>query len=272
MFNSFINVPLNAIDFNDLRYQIEETDVAGEKETRLLEKSLTGLGVVQPLLLKENNGVFVIVSGFRRAFVLKIQKQSAPALVLKSGKSETELDLICIKVAITQRAFQKALSVSGVIKSIRLLNEHLGVNEIAGLSGQVFNQDFNPKIVEDYIRISELPASVYPLLSKGHLSFKPCLKIADQDDDTVGSFLMLFTHINASVSHQLDIVDLCIEIMRREKMTLETLLKDPGIMNIMNNDQVDLRAKAGQIITFLKKEDARQSQSRKSGSMMPAGN
>lgn len=253
MYDSITTIGIDEIDFDDLRYEIDSPVPADTRSDAHLEASIHELGLIQPLILKKKNDQRLsIVSGFRRGRVLKkMRVKTAPALVISSRGRDSDLDLLCIKVAVLQKSFENGLTDSALIKAIALLNEHLDHREISGVSGVLFNRPLNPAIIQDFLKVSGLPPAAAGLLSEGHLSLKPAVRIADLDPRSIDSFLLLFRQINASVSSQLNIVDLCIEIIRREKIDLSELIDEPGVQSIISHEQMDSRTKAARISEYL---------------------
>lgn len=239
-------INISDIDQTDERYKISFSD----DDIRFLARSIKETGLIIPPLVRalNNTGKFIIVSGFNRvrAQVFNGEKQ---ILVhkMKSGAGDRE----CLIASIVCLAFKRELSHAELIRSCHRLIQFLNKEEMAQTSSAIFNRELNVRFIEDLLTIGDLPAPALDLIHSGNLAFKSAQRISFFSKETILVFLEIFSRVKASSSKQLEIILHTREILARDGLKPEDVLKNQNIQEILLDENKDPGVKADLLRTFL---------------------
>lgn len=109
-------LPLNRIKRENGIRKFDRSDLSR------LAQSIRESGLITPLTVSEENGEFVLVSGYRRAAALELLGvQNAPCTVLCSSGLETEIIALCDNIQRKSLSpFEEAAAISSILKEYDL--------------------------------------------------------------------------------------------------------------------------------------------------------
>ncbi len=239
------DIDLSHIDLADERYQISDA----QTNVAFLAQSILEIGLVNPVVLLPvpdnlNPVKYIIISGFNRVKASLLNKATTITARLVHSNT-TEID--GLSMAISCASFKRPLSTVELIKSLIGLSEVMDVGEIVQRSAALFNCLLNEKYIEQLISIGRLQAPSLELLEAGFLSIKTAKNLSVRNPSDTSNFLMLFSKIKASTSIQLEMILYLTEISKRDKVSIESVLKNDEIQNIIDDENKDLISKTQQI-------------------------
>lgn len=242
-------IPVSEIDLSDEQYKISDpcTDIAR------LSMSIKEIGLTHPVIVRSMHDKPVLIAGFNRVKAcLHAGIDNIQVRRIKQRTSQNITELHCLKLSITDNAFQRDLSTSEIVRSILKLNLYMNLEQISEKSISLFNIHLNLKIIKDFCAIANLPPMVYPLLKESRLAIKPAVLLAGMPLENAKALLTLFSVIKVSSSKQLDILLLFHEIAAREKTDLITILSCEDLKRILEQDNPDQGVKGNLIRSYLK--------------------
>jgi len=127
-----------------------------------LASSIEHLGVIQPIVVREKNGLYELIAGERRLEAVKfLKREKIPAIV----KNVSDID--AFRMAVSENLKRENLNpieVAGAIKSMKE-HFHLTDKQVADMLGMSRSQ------VTNYLRILKLPEKIKSALRSGEISF-----------------------------------------------------------------------------------------------------
>jgi len=146
-----------------------------EKSILDLASSIKQLGVIQPIVVREKDGLYELIAGERRLEAVKFLKwKKIPAIV----KNVSDID--AFRMAVSENLKRENLNpieVAGAIKSMKE-RFHLTDKQVAEMLGMSRPQ------VTNYLRILNLPEKIKSALRSGEISFghaRSLLSVSESD-------------------------------------------------------------------------------------------
>ncbi len=247
------HIPLARIDLADTRYRIsrEDEDLTALAQS-IKETGLKSLPIVRPPgeweESDESGQSHIVVSGFKRIKAL-IRNGYTGKVVCQTYPAASEED--CAIFAISDNAYQRQLSPSELVQSVRLLGRFMEPQHMAQKSLTIFNTRFNPGYIKDLLKIGDLPKQALELMDEGQLSIKSAKKISRDTPDVANCFISLFSRIKASSSKQMEIITNFLEIAARENLNPTDLYLEKKIQEILLHDNKDLGFKGNLLRNYL---------------------
>ena len=208
------------------------------KKFNNLELSLKETSQIEPVIVFiDNQNIEYIVDGVKRFEIL--------------NKLNEEISKRSFKNLIKLFSFildSKEIYESTVWKYFHLLKE----NNIS--EEEIFSQIIKNRLklsIRDIWKVLEIKYSVETedLLTELNMSIKELTAYYQLESKDINSLFLLFTNINANKNNRKDIFSLINEIMKREKISFNELLKKEELDNILNselqkNDKINIFKKA----------------------------
>ncbi|UCE54669.1 MAG: ParB N-terminal domain-containing protein [Desulfobacterales bacterium] len=237
--NVLQSIPLSAINSEDSRFRITT-------KTEILElvESIQQLGLIHPPILKRHASEYVIISGFRRIAACRyLGWIEIPARILSSKIS----DDTCIQYAIADNTLQRPLNLVEISRSLFLLssffkdeNQRLECASILGLPD-------NLSLIKKIEKICHLPKPIQDGILKSTISMAMGLELSKFEPNIGVALVKLFDQLKIGLNKQREIILLLDEIALRENTTIDSLLNEKDIKEILDNDELD-RARKQKII------------------------
>lgn len=248
--NCFIEIEPADIDLSDQRFRIS----AREEDLSSLAQSVKKFGLLTPPVVwpipdsAKQKAAYIPVAGFRRLLVVSDLSgfKKICCLVMK-GAAEKD----CAIRAVADNAFQRELTTAELIRSLKLLERFLAVDEIAADSVALFNREMNPRFIKDLLSVADLPSIAMTLLESSQLALKPAKRMTNLDPGMNRALLEIFSRIKVSSGKQLDIITSFFEICARENISPKALAGEAGLADILARETRDLGQKGNQVRQYL---------------------
>lgn len=247
MSDLFREINLWQIDLGDDRYKLPRS----EEDITFLAQSIQQEGLVVPPIVRLVTDRFVILSGFNRIKAL-LQNKEKKAWVYQVDPATG--DYHCLVKSIAAISFQRSLTQAELIICVKRLYQFLSPEEIAQRSPAVFNTKLTGRFVEDLLTIGALPDPCLELVRKGCLSLKSALRLSSYQNEIIDYFLTVFSHIKASSSSQLEIIQFITEITARDSVKMDKFLETKEFADILYDPDTDPGSKTKNLRTWLFKQ------------------
>lgn len=238
------NVTLDQIESEDETYRITTNE-----DTDDLVESFKHVGLVNPPLLIKNNSSYTIVCGFRRIVAYRhLALDSISARILSGNTDKLE----CAKYAIVDNAYQRSLNLVEISRAMNILDRFMDKTKHLGIKLKAMGLPENQTFIKKIKKIDRLPMELKNGILSNTLSLSMALELGKLDKKTGIGFAQLFNSLKLSLSKQREILTLVKEIAHRDDAPILTVLKEPEMQAIINNNHFDGNQKARKIRKYLK--------------------
>ena len=242
---SFQSIPLASINSKDETFRITtRTDVDD------LMTSIPHEGLLGPPLLIRKNSAFSIISGFRR--ISACQKLGLNTIVARILESDLEY-LDCLRFAIADNAFQRPLNLIEISRSLQKLAGHLKNNKRMVESAKTLGLPTNPSIIKKLKNLCLLPQPIQSGILADTISLSVAGELQSLDLEDAMTFVRLFNQLKVGLNKQKEIITLVKEIARLERMSVQMVLEDQNLGEIVNSEDLDRGQKGRKIRTLLRR-------------------
>lgn len=237
-------VNLSQIDFCDDTFRITTA-----KQVDDLMQSINHVGMLQrPLLLKKET-TYTIICGFRRIEACRrLNWSKLEANVLNPDTTR----LMCIKFAITNNAFQRPLNVIEKSRSIEMLSEFFKDFNKMSEEMSVLGLSEHPAMIKKLKGICRLPKALQNGIHSNMISLAMVLELAEMSWDDAKCFIKLFAILKLSLNKQREILTFVKEIAMRENVSIQQVIEESQLKNILLNEDPDKKQKEHHIRMYLK--------------------
>jgi ParB family chromosome partitioning protein len=238
-------VPLSAINTNDSYYRIT-TDTSVED----LVTSIEVVGLLNPPFLSRQHSGYRIVAGFRRINACqRLGWSNIEARILEP----VETGLECIKIAVSDNSFQRSLNLIEISRSIGLIRSVIEDDGILLETATQLGLPNNLSILKKAETLFHLPWPIQEGVLYGSISLAMAFSLARlKDDDAVG-FAEIFNTLSLSLNKQREILTLTQEIATRDDISIQELLKEKEIKDLIVADTIDNGEKIRVLRQYLKR-------------------
>ncbi|MBF0241770.1 MAG: ParB N-terminal domain-containing protein [Desulfamplus sp.] len=251
-------VCLDAIDLSDESFKISSDNLFFSGNKSSSDNSLSNLtnlsnlalsirltGLINPIVLREIDDKYIVVSGFKRVSAMRsIGMRETPASILSHldfDKDKTYdfrfYEVQSALIAISDNAFSRQLNVMEQARGVRLLKRFCSSYDIAQNSPAIFNVNMGESLINMLDDIANMPLSLHELIESDKLSMSSALKFKQYgyDKSLIESFATLFSKIKCSLSKQKEIITNIHEIAAREEISASDLIESKEISQILDS-------------------------------------
>lgn len=241
-------VRLTTISLSQVDWGEETFAIPGYVSDEGLERSLEMVGLLMPPTLWEKTSErFVIIDGFKRLFRLKDRCDRLQAVIYPSGYGESRLLRFRLETKIFSRPLNLAEKVHILAKYASLASSEELQRRICpalGLSGA-------PDTLSLWCAIAAWPARHLSFLAHDVIAEKTALLLAPFSETDREAFFQLMQALRCSASLQMEILERCDDITRRDGVGLQQLLETPEIQAIVKDGDRNRREKTAAVRELL---------------------
>lgn len=238
-------VPLSAINPDDSSYQIT-TNTAIED----LGASIKNVGLINPPFLIRISSAYRIVTGFRRINACQsLGWSNIDAKILEPNTQELE----CVRLAVTDNSFQRPFNLIEISRSVSLLRSLIEKDEILLRTSIQLGLPNNLSMLNKMAILCRLSGAIQQGVLSGSISLAMALDLGKLENDVGDRFAEMFNALKLSLNKQREILTLFEEIAAREDRSIQVLLGEKEIINIVDVDNLDRTQKTRSLRHYLKR-------------------
>lgn len=235
----FKAVPLSAVDWDDERFAIP----AHVPDEALLQ-SLEAVGILYPPMVWEKKPErFAVVDGFKRLSWLRSRSSHVQALVFSDNTDVEELLRIRLETKMLSRGLNRAERAHILARYAALTSEEDLRRRICpalAISSQA-------ESLSSWRSIAAWPARHLSALARDLIGEKTALALAPLPEKDRDAFLHLLNVLRCSASLQMEILERCLDITRRDGIMLHTLVQLPEMQEILRDEKRNRREKTAAV-------------------------
>jgi ParB family transcriptional regulator, chromosome partitioning protein len=210
--------------------------------------SIDKMGLLHPPVLVGNLSEYKIVCGFRRiAACRNLGWSQTTARVL----TETADRFLLTLLAIADNALQRSLNLMETSRALNLLADvcpdHKRFREAASALGL----PVNPSVVAKIKKICRLPLEIQKGIVADTIGLSMALALGELDQPAGEALLAMFDQLKVGLNTQRELLLLVKEIARREGRSVQQLIAEKSLQEILINAQLDRAVKRQKIRFFL---------------------
>lgn len=238
-------ISLSRICPDDERFRITTETSAGR-----LIPAIRTLGLMNaPLLLRKEDEKFTVLCGFRRiAACRELGWSRIEAAILSSDTPESE----CVKFAVADNSFQRALNFIEMSRAYRLLSRVFQDMRELGKEAAALGLPDNPAMIRKIQGLCLMPKAVQSGILSDTIPLPVALELGKFDTDTACAFADLFERLKPSLNKEREIISLTEEIAAREDRSPSELFEEKIFREILSDKEKDRNQKLREIRKYLK--------------------
>jgi ParB family chromosome partitioning protein len=243
---TYQRVSLNQIDLTD-----ETFSTNFMPDLRALRASITELGLLEPVLLRENRGGYQIVSGFRRLSVLQeLGVEEAESRVIDAGgPDDVKSFSIALHENLTTRrlnTIETAIALHKLVHQFKI-ESNLVIRDYLPL----FGLETNVKILGTYLSLASMEEEVKKYVLQEEVSRSNIRKLASLTHGDRLDLIPFLSSLKLGESRLREILTLLEEISRRDQIPMGKVVRDPQIREIIDHPELTLSQKTERVKRIL---------------------
>ena len=236
------------IDFNDETYRF-----TNEKIRPVLLESIRVIGITHPVRLEElPAGGYRIISGSQRVRIaLKLGLSEIPVIIYKLNEcTELEFFLMNFHENSATRHFAPDEISAALVKLIYQFE--LPKREVVRIYLPLLHLGPNPKVMESYLKFDELENEIQQAVSDDFIGIDMAIRLLDYAKDDRLAFFDLARRLNLGKNRQRELLNLLIDIVKRDELSFAKIIGSDAIRTIINDDSVTVPQQAERVRSHLK--------------------
>lgn len=245
MIGDALPVPLDAIDMARTDFLVT---TAGD--TRLLEASIREVGLMSPPVLLDDEGIFVVVCGFRR--LAACRRLGLPEIMARVVPPDASR-VACIRWAIVDNALQRPLNPIEASRALRLLQPFYPDVRALARAAMPLGLPHAVDLLEKLLPLAGLPAAVQEGVMTDAIAPVVATELAGLAPPDIESLAGLLVSLRVSLNRQRELLDLIRDIAARDDESVADVVRSSEIAAILSDDRRDRNQKAAGIRVHLRR-------------------
>jgi ParB family transcriptional regulator, chromosome partitioning protein len=238
-------VSIDSIDIENTSFKISTP-----KPTEDLIHSIGQFGLLSPPILKDSHDGYIIVSGFHRVNACKkIGWMVIDARVIEYNTKEID----CLKVSIADNIYHRDMNlIEQSIALAKLASFYDSENEFINASKQFGfgnNSSYINKLMNLHTLIPELQQSIL----SGTIPMTIAIEVSSFEKISMLPLIKLFERLKPTLNQQKEILTLIKEISKIRNSSIDKILKEKHILDIINHPDFGRTQKIKELRAFLQK-------------------
>jgi ParB family chromosome partitioning protein len=239
-------IPLDQVDLTDDTFSTNFMP-----DLRALRSSITELGLLEPVLLRENPGGYQIVSGFRRLSVLQELgvEEAASRIIDARGLDDVKSFSIALHENLTTRGLntvETAIALHKLVHQFKI-ESNLVIRDYLPL----FGLETNVKILGTYLSLASMEEEVKKYVLQEEVSRSNIRKLASLTHGDRLDLIPFLSSLKLGESRLREILTLLEEISRRDQIPMGKVVRDPQIREIIDHPELTLSQKTERVKRIL---------------------
>jgi len=232
-------IPLNRIDLTDDTFSTNFMP-----DLRALRSSITELGLLEPILLREKPEGYQIVSGFRRLSVLHgLGVEEAESRIINA--SDVKLFSTALHENLTTRGLntvETAIALHKLVHQFKV-ESPLVIRDYLPL----FGLETNVKILSTYLSLAAMEEESKKYVLQEEVSRSNIRKLASLSHEDHLELIPFLSSMKLGESRLREILTLLEEISRRDQTSVGKVVRGPEIQEIIDHAELTLSQKTERV-------------------------
>lgn len=228
-------VHLGDVDLDDRSFEIRRFSASPR-----LEESLARFGILDPPWLRERQGKYIAVDGFKR---LRWAKENGFEGTFCRIFPENLPDRDLWDLRVEKKLFERELDIAEKARIVSVLLSLYPPGEVPApfLSG--LDVAGRPEILARWASVSTLDPESLEIIASGAIGERAALELTEWDDEGRHAVLDILRSLRCSAAIQVEIVERFDEIAVRDRKSRMEVMESPPVKDILSSSQLDHRRK-----------------------------
>lgn len=235
------------VDLSDRTFEIRATGKDAGLAASIRETGIINAPVV---MAGQNSDWLRIVCGFRRVrAALDLGMAKIAVREIDGAIDEKDVFLLALHDDLAGLPLNPVETAGAVKGLLRYFPEETVIREYLPMLGLASVYDS----LEELLTLSCLDPEIRQGVAAGTLTKKNALRLAALES---GGCLLyrMFQTVNLSTSKQAEIIENCMDIIQRDRTSVETLLAADGVCSVLSRDDLPLSQKGDRVRDFFRKK------------------
>ena len=231
--NGIEKIPLERIDLADETFSLNFMP-----DLQSLRSSIAKIGLIQPVILKQNGYRYQIVCGFRRVSILreKGHPDIEARVIAEKEKDRLELFSLSLHENLTTRGFntvEKAIALGKLVRDFQI-DPAVVIKTFLPL----FSLEPNEKILNTYLSLAEMEEAVKRYVLKEEVSRSNIRMLATFSPEDRVALIPLFSSLKLGENRLRETLALLDEISKRDSCKVKEIVDRAGIAALLSQDEL----------------------------------
>lgn len=241
----FEGVCLTEIDWDDHRFRISTSGPSGP-----LAASIARVGIITPPALLKQGSSFLIISGFKR---LEICRQlGIQRITARIFEARTPIEH-CVQIAIIENIYLREMNLVEQGRIVQMLDKLYPDQSKLCKEAKRLGLSLNFEMARKLRTVSQMNAVLQSALIAGHIALPVALQLNDMtDESTANKISQILGEIGLGLNRQREFIDWLIGISRRERISIQKLIEDPDLNELLVDADTDRKQKSVLVRQYFK--------------------
>lgn len=232
-------VSLAAVDWDD-----EGFAIPAYVPDEALFQSLEAVGILHPpVMWEKKTGLFIVVDGFKRLSWLRSRSSSVNALVFPENTDARTL----LRIRLEIKIFSRELNIAEKAHILARYSELASEGELRRRICPALRIASPNESLLLWRSIAAWPARHLSLLARDLIAEKTALALAPLPEKDREAFMNLLGLLRCSASLQMELMERCLDIARRDGITVHALLGSSKMQSILRDETLNRREKTAAV-------------------------
>ncbi len=237
-------VSLKDIDTQDTTYRITTCNQLED-----LLDTIPSLGLLHPPVLIENTSGYAVVSGFRRiAACRQLGWKSVSARIHSADQDRFQI----AQLAIADNSLQRPLNLIETSRALNLLMDTSPNRQQLEKAALALGLPVNPSMVMKVQQLCRLSIPIQEGILSDTISLSMALELGKVDAKDAEMLVALFNRLQLGLNRQRELLLLVSEIAKREDISIQQLIDEQPLQDILQKTELDHAIQRQQIRTLLR--------------------
>ncbi len=228
-------VALAEIDLDDGSFEIRK--FGGQLR---LSESLEQFGILDPAWLRQQDGRYIVVDGFKR---LRWAKESGAQGLFCRIFPENCNDGELWTLRLEKKLFEPELDMVEKAQIISTLLSLFQPREIPGFFLCALNASNRPELLRKWVPLAAMTPETLKILASGTVAERAALELADWDQGSRNAALSMLQSLRCSAGIQVEIIEHVAEIAIRDGMARADVMESRRVREILVSAELNHRQK-----------------------------
>ena len=239
------SIPLAHINAADTTYRITTA-----KHGDNLINSIAAIGLMSPPIVYPDNTGYRIIAGFRRIEACRDLGWTHIKVRLLPVECD---EMTLIMWAIADNSLQRPLNLIESSRSLNLLSKITVDARHLSKCAAILSLPANPEMITKLISLITMATAIQRGVESGDLTLAMALQLDQLAPHTGEALALMFIDLRLGLNRQRELMSLLFEITKREDRSIDALLVEKEVKQIIDNEGLDNPQKSRQLRDLLHK-------------------
>lgn len=240
---------MDTVSLTDIDTQDTAHRITTRNQLEDLLVTIPSFGLLHPPVLIEKPSAYGVVCGFRRiAACRRLGWKSLDARILAAVHDRFQI----AQLAVADNILQRPLNLIETSRALNLLKETSPDRQQLEKAELALGLPVNPSVATKVQQLCRLAIPIQEGILSDTINLSMALELGKMDATDSGMLVALFNRLKLGLNKQRELLGLVTEIATREDISIQQLIGEPSLQNILLNADLDRAIQRQQIRSLLR--------------------